>query len=81
MDTASMSRLTACVRHGHLVLDLPTSLPEGTEIELVALDEGDTLTDEGRERLHASLERAAADAAAGRTRPAADFIAELRRRR
>ena len=43
-----MSPLRARVEKGRLVLDEPTTLPEGMIIELVADDEGDDLTDDER---------------------------------
>jgi hypothetical protein len=67
------------------VLDEPTDLPEGEEVELVPLDEvlaagGDYLDDDERRRLHESLERGLADVKAGRTVDAETVIAELRAR-
>ncbi len=50
----------ARVRSGHLMLDEPTELPDGTEIELVVAHPEDMLDDADRARLHAALERAAA---------------------
>lgn len=71
------------VRNGRLVVDEPTDLPEGDEIDLVPLDEvlargGDYLDDEERERLHRSIARGIEDARAGRTVPAEQVLAELR---
>jgi len=43
-----MSPLRARVEKGRLVLDEPTTLPEGTVVDLVADDEGDDLTEETR---------------------------------
>ena len=43
-----MSALRARVEKGRLILDEPTTLPEGTVLDLVADDEGDNLTDEER---------------------------------
>lgn len=40
-----MSQLRARVENGRLVLDEPTTLPEGTVIDLVADDEGDDLSE------------------------------------
>jgi hypothetical protein len=51
--------LKAQVRGGRLLLDEPTDLPEGSEVDLVLADEGDELDDDDRARLHASLERSA----------------------
>jgi len=44
-------------------------------------DEGDDLTDEERRALHAALLTSWASAEAGRLRPAAEILDELRRRR
>lgn len=67
---ATFTRMTltlkAQVRGGRLVLDEPTDLPEGSEVELVVVDEGDELDDADRERLHASLLRSAEEFRAGR---------------
>ncbi|HTS87874.1 MAG TPA: hypothetical protein VMG41_05235 [Gemmatimonadales bacterium] len=78
-----MQALKAHVTGGRLVLDEPTELPNGTEVELVPLDEvlangGDYLDDEERERLHQSIERGLEDVRAGRTVDAREVIAELR---
>jgi hypothetical protein len=80
-----MQPLKAHVRNGRLVLDEPTDLPEGKEIELVPVDDvlasgGDYLDDEERERLHESIERGLADVKAGRTVDASDVIEGLRAR-
>lgn len=71
--------MKAHVRNGHLVLDVPTDLPEGTEVDLVLLG-GDDLDDAERERLHRALTESADDMAAGRVRPAAEVLAGLIRR-
>ena len=73
----SMS-VRARVRNGRLVVDEPTTLPEGSEVELVVV-EGDDLDDEERARLHAALDRADEELRAGKGIPAAQVIAELRR--
>jgi hypothetical protein len=75
-----MSNLQAVVRNGRIVLDEPTELPEGTVLDLVVDDGGDSLDDEERRALHASLERSMAQAKAGRTRAAENFLEELRSR-
>ncbi len=72
--------MKAQVRNGHLVLDVPTDLPEGTEVDLVVLG-GDDLDDAERERLHRALAESGEDIAAGRVRPAAHVLAELNRRK
>ena len=76
-----MSPLRAKVQKGRLVLDEPTTLPEGTVIDLVADDEGDDLTDPERGALHEALAASGKSAEAGRLRPASDILNELRQRR
>jgi hypothetical protein len=75
-----MLRLRAHVRGGRLVVDEPTDLPEGAEVELIAADSWDDLDDAERERLHAALAASEEDVRAGRVRPAAEVTADLRRR-
>jgi hypothetical protein len=70
--------LKAQVRGGRLVLDEPTDLPEGSEVELVLVDEGDELDDEDRAQLHASLQRSAEQFRAGRGIDADQALARLR---
>lgn len=72
--------LKARVRAGRLVVDEPTDLPEGTEVDLLALDPGDWLDDADRERLHAALRDSNADVATGRLSDAAEVLASLRSR-
>ena len=50
-----MGPLRARVEKGRLVLDEPTTLPEGTVVDLVADDEGDDLTNEERRALNEAL--------------------------
>ena len=47
--------LKARVKAGRLVLDEATNLPEGTEVELLPLNPGDWLDEEGRAALHQAL--------------------------
>ena len=72
--------LRALVKGGHLILDEPTSLPEGTVLDLVVDDEGDDLDDEERAALHANLAAAWESVPQGRVRPAGDILKELRSR-
>jgi len=51
-------RVKAVVRNGKLELEPGVTLPEGTELSLVTVDEEDDLDDAERARLHASIERA-----------------------
>jgi hypothetical protein len=76
-----MSLLRARVVNGRLILDEPTTLPNGTVIDLVADDEGDDLTDEERRALHETLSASWTSAEARRLRPASAILDELRQRR
>jgi hypothetical protein len=76
-----MSPLRARVEKGRLILDEPTTLPDGTIIDLVADDEGDDLTDDERRALHAALSASWTSAEAGHLRPASAILDELRQRR
>ena len=76
-----MGPLRARVRNGRLVLDEPTTLPEGTTLDLVADDEGDDLSAEERSALHGALSASWKSAEAGHLQPASEVIDELRRRR
>jgi hypothetical protein len=76
-----MSPLRARVEKGRLVLDEPTTLPEGTVLDLVADDEGDDLTDAERRALHEALASSWRSADAGRLRSASEILDELRQRR
>lgn len=78
-----MQPLRAHVRHGRLVLDEPTDLPEGRVVEVVLLDEvlselGPELDDEERERLHSSLRESIEQMKAGNTIDGAEALAALR---
>ena len=70
--------LKARVCAGRLVVDEPTDLPEGTEVELLPLDPGDWLDEADRAALHAALRDSDADVAAGRLVDAAAILKELR---
>jgi len=61
-----------------LIVDEPTDLPEGTEVELLPLDPGDWLSDEDRKALHAALARSDADVKAGRLVDGAEILRGLR---
>lgn len=70
--------LKARVRAGRLVVDEPTDLPEGTELELLPLDPGDWLDDSDRALLHDALRQSEDDVQAGRLVSAEDVLRELR---
>jgi hypothetical protein len=76
-----MSPLRARVEKGRLVLDEPTTVPEGTVISLVIDDDDDDLTDEERQALHDALSASWRSAEAGHLRPASAILDELRQRR
>ncbi|HEV3027584.1 MAG TPA: hypothetical protein VG457_08435 [Planctomycetota bacterium] len=75
-----MSHLRAKVIDGRLILDEPTSLPDGTTLDLVLDDEGDDLTPAERKVLDDAIARAWVSAKAGKLRPADQLIADLRAR-
>lgn len=72
--------LKARVRAGRLVMDEPTDLPEGTEVELLPLDPGDWLDGTSRAALHKALLDSEADMKAGRPVDADVILRELRSR-
>jgi hypothetical protein len=72
--------IKATVKSGRLVVDEPTNLPEGTEVELLPLDPGDWLDDADRAALHRALRDSDADVAAGRVVDAENVLKELRSR-
>jgi hypothetical protein len=67
------------VKGGRLVLDEPTDLPDGAEVEVLVID--DELTAEERAELHASLDRALDDSDAGRGADAWEYLERYRARR
>jgi hypothetical protein len=70
--------LKARVRAGRLVVDEPTDLPDGTEIELLPLDPGDWLDEVDRAALHAALRESEIDVAADRLVEADEVLKELK---
>ena len=74
-----MRALKLQAKDGRLVFDEPTDLPDGAEIEVVEID--DDLSVEERAKLHASLDRALEDSAAGRGMDAAEYLKLYRARR
>ena len=79
---ATLFRMTirARVNAGRLVVDEPTDLPDGTELELLALDPGDWLDAATRTALHNALRESDVDVAAGRLIDADEILKELRSR-
>jgi len=72
--------IKARVRDGRLVLDEPTDLPEGTEVDLLPLDPGDWLDEDDRAALHEALRESDADVAASRLVNADEILRELKSR-
>jgi hypothetical protein len=69
--------LKARVRSGRLIMDEPVDLPDGTEVELTLADDGDSLQEEDRARLHAALERSAEQFRAGQGIPADEALGQI----
>lgn len=80
-DDAPPFRVRARVRNGRLVVDEPTTLPEGTVLDLVPDDGGDDLDATERAARDAALLRGLDEARKGKGRPATEVLARLRRRR
>jgi hypothetical protein len=76
----TMLPLKAHVKNGRLVLDEPTELPEGTEVELLAVDEVDDLDPADRARLYGFLAESIRKHVPGTGTPAVALLAELRNR-
>jgi len=72
-----MSPLRARVTNGRLVLNEPTTLPEGTEIELALIE--DDLDDTDRAQLHTELDAADDELRAGKSISGKQLAAALRR--
>jgi len=74
-----MHAMKAQVRNGHLVIDEPTDLPEGTEWKLVVVDSlTDEMNPEERAEFLRELEISATEADAGQLIDAAHVLAKLR---
>jgi len=76
-----MTSVRATVRNGRIVLDQPTTLPEGMVLDLVLDDEGDDLDASERSARDSSLERAWQQASKGEGRQPQDVLAKLRDRK
>ena len=76
-----MKALKVRVQKGQIVGEAPPGVPEGTELELCIAEPEDEMTEEELAQLDGALERAWRSIQAGRTRPAAEVLAELHARR
>jgi len=70
--------IKARVHNARFVVDEPTELPEGTEVDLLPLDPGDWLDPEDRAALHRALLASQKDLEAGRLVDAEEVLRELR---
>jgi hypothetical protein len=75
-----MSTVRAHVKNGRLVVDEPTGLPEGTEVELLPVDDVDELDPEDRAKLYGFLAESIRTHVPGTGTPAEALLAELRQR-
>lgn len=71
-----MPPFKAAVKNGRLVVDEPTNLPEGTEVELLVVD--DELDAEERARLLEAIEAGADDFERGDHVDGLEVVAEMR---
>jgi hypothetical protein len=72
------SSMRARVIKGRLRLDEPTTLPEGTVLDLVVNDEDDDLDETERAALNESIVQAWESVRAGQGRPAKEVLDHLR---
>jgi hypothetical protein len=72
-------KLKAQVHQGRLKLDEPYDAPEGTEVDLAIVDDGDDLDEDERARLHTAIARGHEEAQRGEVVPADEVLAKLRR--
>ena len=75
-----MSTVRAHVKNGRLVVDEPTGLPEGTEVELLPVDDVDELDPEERAKLYGFLAESIRTHVPGTGTSAEVLLAELRQR-
>ena len=76
-----MQALKVRVENGKIIGDAPRGFAEGTELELCLADPHDEMTEEELAALQAALDAGWRSMEAGRYRPAAEVVAELRSRR
>ena len=76
-----MVTLRARVHEGRLKLDEPYDAPDGTEVDLAVVDEGDSLDGAERARLHQALIAGRDQIARGEVVPAEEVSKRLQPRR
>ena len=78
----TMDSVRARVRNGRLVMDEPTDLPEGTEVELapVLTHDNDQLDADDRDALHRALARGLEDLEQGHVVDGESFLSKPRSR-
>jgi hypothetical protein len=72
-------KLKAHVHEGRLKLDEPYDAPEGIEVDLAVVDDGDELDEKDRARLHAAIARGHDEAQRGDVVAADEVLSKLRR--
>lgn len=73
-----MQALKAHVRSGHIIIDEPTDLPEGTEVLVNLSDDWDGLGDDERAEMHREIAASIQERRDGaQTFPAEEVLAEL----
>ncbi len=73
-----MRAFKAHVENGRIVVDDPTDLPDGTELYVLPLREGDELDDDERAALHAAISEAEGELDAGQAESEDVLWARLR---
>lgn len=73
-----MTAIRAHAENGRVVLDEPLNVPDGTPLNIVPVNDGDDLDDAERAELHAALDEAEDDVAAGRVVTVDEVWARLR---
>jgi hypothetical protein len=73
-----MRAFKAHVENGRIVVDDPTDLPDGTELYVLPLGEGDELDDDERAALHAAIAEAEGELDAGQVVSEEELWARLR---
>jgi hypothetical protein len=73
-----MTAIRAHAENGRVVLDEPLNVPDGTPLNIVPVNDGDDLDDAERAELHAALDEAEDDVAAGRVVTEDEVWARLR---